>query len=210
MTLSDVQVGLAIAGGAITIAVALFGAPSLLRVGKWMSSTWGKTIMFFNAGAQLARLQATQDAILSELRPNGGSSLRDAIDRTQADVARAIRIAQGVDARTQFMLDNEQTPAFENDGAGHAIWMNRSMLSMVDRPIEEMIGSGWFNAVYAPDRKRVREAWEAAVSEARIFEDTYRFVTRKGRITECNVIAKPVIREGHVVGWVGRAVPKNA
>jgi len=114
--------------------------------------------------------------LLSEVRPNGGSSLRDAVNRIEE---RQIRL----DERSKAVLHESVDAIFESDSEGRMLWANHAYLRMVGRSMEEIRGFGWINSIHFDDREAVEDHWTQAVEQERPIDMKFRVVTPQGEIT---------------------------
>lgn len=129
--------------------------------------------------------------VVKELKPNGGSSLRDAVNLIVAK---------------QRARDNttEHYGVFETDKNGGCTHCNLQYLRLTGRTQEEVIGNGWVNCIYPEDRAYVREQWAEAVQDNRDFEMQYRMVNADGEPFE--VIGRAVVMKdqtGRAIGYYG-------
>jgi len=148
--------------------------------------------------ARMHAMEQTLASIAKEVRPNGGASLRDSVERTEKSVA----ILGGV-MRAHHSADDTYA-RFEADGIGLWSWANPTLLHWVERSMHEVDGYGWINSVGLDDRTRIRDEWERAVAERREFSARFHLRTTRGRefLVEC--IATPVPNNGdQVERWVG-------
>lgn len=148
--------------------------------------------------SRMQAMEQTLASIAKEVRPNGGSSLRDAVERTEKSVI----ILSGV-MRAHHSADDTYA-RFEADGIGLWSWANPTLLHWVERSMHEVDGYGWINSVGLDDRPRIRDEWERAVAERREFSARFHLRTTRGRefLVEC--IATPVPNNGdQVERWVG-------
>lgn len=171
----------AIAGGAIAILtfVSLLGG------------------VFWRAWKKLTHLAEMGNRIYKELTPNGGSSLRDAIDD--------IRQQQHVAAQRQrSLMSLMDTPMFESDAKGICVWTNRAYLRFFDVSSDQILGNGWVNVIYADDRDKVYASWQQAVNQQREFQMEYRVVCSEGIINKvvCETVCMRGVK-GEMVGYVG-------
>lgn len=136
--------------------------------------------------------------ILAEFKPNGGSSLRDAINKIQNTVVI-------VDARQWAIVAGLRDPMWESDATGGCVRANRALLDLVQRNFDEMAGTGWENIVCPDDKTRVWQEWNSAVERKRTFESVYCVVDRTGERFRVQAIAIPFRSPtNEVVGYVGR------
>lgn len=152
----------------------------------------------------LAAIQGANDELLvglrqllDEVRPNGGSSLRDAINRIEH---RQIRL----DERAKAMMHEEDKAMFESDAEGNTVWVNRKYQRLVGRTLEDLKGHGWVNTIHPEDREHVNEEWYRAVEEERTFVSNFRVVDPEGNVTHVNCISY-VLRgpDGKPLGFLG-------
>lgn len=137
------------------------------------------------------------DAIADSVKPNGGSSLRDAVDRIEFEVGRVFN-------RQRALLDLYIEPFFEVDVHGDYTLVNRAWTDLTGLPISRALGSGWVNAVHPEDREWVRREWDAAMEEGRIFSSTMRFVSLQGQIYSVMVQTAPFLdKTGLPIGHMG-------
>ena len=196
--------------------LAVSGAAAVLWKGRtllrWLRDCWYKLTTPKAMRQQIELLTAQQKAsmevmqgltnmvqevrssvaeVVKELKPNGGSSLRDAVNLIVAK---------------QRARDNttEQYGVFETDKNGGCTHCNLQYLRMTGRTQEEVIGNGWVNCIYPEDRAYVREQWAEAVQDNRDFEMQYRMVNADGEPFE--VIGRAVVMKdqlGRAIGYYG-------
>lgn len=142
-------------------------------------------------GNQLKCLSDKYDDIINELKPNGGKSLRDAINR--------------LDAR-QRAKDNMDIDVgiFETDKNGLYVHVNLHYCHMVGRSIDELRGNGWLNAISERERNDVFSEWQNAINSKRIFECQCTIETTYNQTLEVETRAVPVFESnGEIVGYYG-------
>lgn len=147
---------------------------------------------------KLSKIFNQIEFIANELKPNGGSSLRDAIDHIHAELDTSIQ-------RQKITMMDSNTPIFETNARGECVFANNAYLDLVGRQFEEIKNNGWVVALHPEDREWVCSEWESAIEQGRIFElSGYRYITPDG--VESTVFCKaiPMInRKGKISGWVG-------
>jgi len=149
---------------------------------------------------RMDRMEETVNGRLSriekELLPNGGTSLRDAVD--------GLRRSQVLQDRSyEALLDTHDDPLFRSDRFGKCEWANRAYLRMVDKTIEDARGNGWLTFIHPEDRPAVFEEWQASAAQNRNFEMEYRLVSPQGFIkvrAEARVLRDP---SGNIIGFLG-------
>ena len=137
------------------------------------------------------------DFIFEELKPNGGASIRDAINR----IEEGLNAARGMQ---RALLADHEDALFETDVNGNCIWMNRTYSRLVERTPAELIGHGWQNAIAQEDRKGLVEEWYAAVLEDREFVRDFSFETPSGRKIPVKVRSYKIPNaDGVSMGYLG-------
>lgn len=116
------------------------------------------------------------DTIFDEMTPNGGTSIKDRIERMDTGLSLVQEIQQAMAADTEAVL-------FRTDPNGDCVWVNRTYTRTVGRDLSEILGHGWQNAIAQVDRERVVTEWYKAVEENREFILDYNFETPEGEKT---------------------------
>lgn len=120
---------------------------------------------------RIARLTEQKLEVLERLeqsvRPNGGSSLRDAVDRIEKEVILA-------NVRARAVLELAPYGVFEADESGDYTYVNRVWQHMTGVRPDEALGSGWQRAILPEDRVQVAESWQSAVEDERSWVHWYR------------------------------------
>jgi PAS domain S-box-containing protein len=145
--------------------------------------------------------------IESELRPNGGGSLRDASNRIEQGLKTANRNI-GLVAQRQLAMHNlDVTGIWETDENGFCTYVNPAMAHLADAAPGEFMGLGWKTLVHPDDREELGAAWKSAVADKRDFEFHYRFVNGVAvRVSGKRMFAP----DGSVLGWVGDCHKRRA
>ena len=139
--------------------------------------------------------------VIAEVKPNGGASLRDAVDRVERLVAESALLGS---QRWRAVNDQAVLGYAESDQVGGVVWANRTLREMVGRDQGDMGGYGWLNAVAPSMREWARDSWAEAVSEARDYEESIVFERHDGKRVCCHVRAARILRldaslSGHVL-----------
>jgi len=145
------------------------------------------------------------DTIYAEVRPNGGTSLRDSIYRQETAIAKIIESQELGDARQWAIVSSGIIPTWESSDEGACLRPNNALLELVGRSAEQMVGNGWENILHKDDAHRCWAEWQDAIKKRKTFESTYRIVNHTTNATY-EVVAKttPIISPNGVVkGWIG-------
>jgi PAS domain S-box-containing protein len=139
-----------------------------------------------------------------EFKPNGGSSLRDAINRIETKLL----IEQHARRAVSMAMD---VGIFETDGEGLCTWVNQYYSNITGLTTEEAKNFGWVNGIFEDDRDRVVEEWESAVKQKRIFK--LEFGMLNSRTSEYNLVqctAFPITTvKNEVIGFIGIVAKRN-
>lgn len=112
---------------------------------------------------QLHDLDHKIENLLLETKPNGGSSLRDALARIEHNV-------ELQNERLRAMLVDSEEMCFEADASGRVIWANRTILRKVGKTPVEILGQGWVNIIAPVNRDKVVDKWLEAIEHEREFD----------------------------------------
>lgn len=141
--------------------------------------------------------------VVDELRPNGGASIRDSLNR--------IEIRQVLqEQRQKAILSDMSVGVFETDMQGEFVWVNRKYLRMTGRAPTEVKGSGWINTIADRDRERVKAEWDAAIAANREFESSFWLITPDDDRIEVSVRTYKYEQSDdpeHPLGFMGIVTP---
>lgn len=139
-----------------------------------------------------------------EFKPNGGASLRDAINRIETKLI----IEQNARRAMSMAMD---VGIFESDSQGMFTWVNQYYTNLSGLSIEEAKNFGWVTGLYEEDRERVVEEWGAAVKQKRLFKLDYAmFNSRSSEYTPVQCTAFPILNvKQDVIGFVGILTKRN-
>lgn len=196
------------------------GAAALAAIGGWkgfakwilpkMSATGRALAGLMEVGTRADELMAGIDrgaavetmvkSIKLEVMPNGGSSLRDSVARTEATVN--LLVGQ-VRARADADVD---TATLDCDGDGRVEWLSRALMTWTQRTSDELKGHGWISSIHPSEREDVAEEWARCIKYNRQFDSAFRLIDRDGDAVLVRMSAMPVTtrRTGttNVVRWV--------
>jgi PAS domain S-box-containing protein len=160
-------------------------------------SFWVKILRpFWNFIKRVALLIDSIENIMCELRPNGGASLRDAINRIEAGL-----ILEQNARRAAAMVMS--VGLWESDGVGNCLWANKKYLEMAGLLPEQARGFGWINGIHIDERNKVLTEWTKALEQKRIFSMLVRFERQRSI-----VYAVPALNNsGELLGYVGTSTP---
>lgn len=133
----------------------------------------------------------------SELKTNGGSSLRDKVNEILSAV-------EHLEQRQRNSLQFDLHGIFETDAEGRCIWMNRALLELLERQLDEMTGAGWRSIIDEKDRERVTNEWMNSSRDARDFSVRFRIRTVKNGALHIEArVLKMMGHAGQFLGHMG-------
>lgn len=161
-------------------------------------------VPFFQILVKLRRSFELLEKMHEEFKPNGGSSLRDAINRIETKLL----VEQNARRAMSVAMD---VGMFETDSEGMFVWVNQKFIDFCGLTTDEAKNYGWINGVYEEDRDRVVEEWFSAVKQKRIFRLDYGMHnTRTLDYTPVKCNAFPVLSiKNEVIGYVGILTQRN-
>ncbi len=171
-------------------------AGALMVLGGFALALHRKAIKPTVAGVK--RILSVMAMMEAEFKPNGGSTLRDAVNRIENSLALQ-------DATQMAMLRYDDRGIFHTDAGGNQTLANVSYYHILGRSPEEVQGTGWISYVHPQDRAKVQKEWDSAFREAREFKFRYRFLTPAGVPFWVQVEASVLkdARTGKTIGAIG-------
>ena len=142
------------------------------------------------------RQSVVMENVLKELHPNGGTSMRDAVDSMNDRLHRS-------DAILKTYILTRSEGLFETDVKGRLTEANRAYLRFTGRTMDEVRGWGWKNVVHSEDVAEVATEWTRCVREERDFSMRCRFTQPDGDIVPVHISAHRISTAGDVIGWLG-------
>lgn len=136
------------------------------------------------------------DLIVEQFSPNGGSTLKDSLNRIESK--QAIN-----EVMSTFMANSIDEAMFKTDSNGLCTWVSKSYLDLVGRSLDDVKDWGWTLILHPEDSARVNAEWNLAVEGKRQFESKYRIVKTNGTYLYVQGKAIPSIFNKKVVAWVG-------
>lgn len=151
-------------------------------------------------------IQSSLDAIRAELHPNGGSSLRDAvnrIDRRTKDMEFSIR---RLNISHEVLTEVVDVPFFRSDANGNTTYCSNSLCRLAGMSSsKEYMGMNWLTYVHEDDLEHTREGWLSAIKEKRTYIGTFRIINPySNKIYKITEKATPVLGDNNeIFGWEG-------
>lgn len=195
VTLKDIAINAALVAGIITsLGVILSKAviPASKAVGshiKTVSTVMEelKCILVDHKGVNLGEMAGDLKAIKLELKPNGGSSLRDAVNRIEASGVLTERISWAI-------RRDGPDAIFRCNQDGENIEVNRTYCRWIGVGADELLGHGWRKFLSGGDRDAHYDAeWKAAFKHGREIEFQITLKNIDGEPLDFDVHAYPLV-----------------
>jgi len=141
-------------------------------------------------------IQQKLDSLVAELRPNGGKSLRDLVEKINENTTYNREYVRAT-------LDNDIQMIFETNSLGEYVWVNDTYGRYTGKQEHDLMGYGWINTVCSADRMRIRDEWESCIEEQRDFSAEYEINTMDGNKLKVSAMARPIKVTGNIKGYYG-------
>ena len=147
----------------------------------------------------LSELNKKVDAISAQFQKNGGSSMRDSINKIILEVNENTNLTKSIRSRQMWLLDTKSEPLFEADKFGGITWANASLCNLTGRPISDLLGARWRNSISEDKREQTINLWEKSVNEKRNFEHSIEITNKSGEKISSLCIAT-ISEDGSYIG----------
>lgn len=123
----------------------------------------------------LSDMHEKLEVVIREFSTNGGTSLRDVINRIEGGVVL-------LEQRWRGVWNIIPVGMFETNAEGLVMFVSRAFTIWTGRPADEMLGEGWVAMVHPQDRADVQSAWNDAVIQRRFFEYRLKYIDYSGAL----------------------------
>lgn len=182
-------------GGAIVTAVAAWAAgvrwlwPKLQATGHALTGLMELGTRAGELTDGLSRMSAIEEslkAVKHEVLPNGGGSLRDAVNRTEVSVNLFLSQQRARDDA------EDDVCRLDIDDQGRVTWLAAALMRWTERTSDELKGNGWLSFVHPDEREDVAEEYVRCIRHRRQFDAAFNLIDRSGETTMVRMSAVPV------------------
>jgi len=146
---------------------------------------------------ELSDLYQKIHVIAEEFRPNGGSTLRDAINRIEVMVTVQ-------DQKTLAIIKSLPIGTSIRNEKGKIVDLNKMLCTITGRTESDLKGDNWSKWLHPDDKEEVLQEWERCVEEDLNFEKDYRIVKPDGKIQKVHHLALRLVdRDSKLLGFLG-------
>lgn len=164
-------------------------------------------IYLFGLYSHLNEIKQELIRIQSELKPNGGSSLRDAVNKIDKKIDDISCKVIKMSVETDISSDLFRICRWSSDENGYFSFVNRSFKELTGVfDDSRCLGNSWIsNIVFIEDRNTVREEWDRSIKSKSEYHHTFRICNlTTNDIIKVTSHGKPVFDDKHnLLGWVG-------
>ncbi len=193
------EYGAGIAGALAGLTALYVLGKRTLKAGKAASETHDKMVKLTEA--LTPEVVATFAAVAYQLKPNGGYSLMDKVNRIEKSLLRenAVRRAQ---------INATGLAFWESDAQGRITFASDALAEVIGGTPEEILVNGWATFLHPEDRDRVFREWISANEQRRAFVSTHRFQHLDGQQVTVQAQSHIILDGvGEVLGQVGTLTP---
>ena len=154
-------------GGTVGAATAFF------KRNSWIVAPLKRAAVYVISLCPSGQNAAKLDAVLKELKPNGGSSLRDSLNRVESNLRALAEEMAFLKKRSETRDERMDVASFLTNQKGECIQVSKSYLKLCGLSEDEVLGHGWENVVLPSERETVVKEWNAAIEQKRDFHLTF-------------------------------------
>lgn len=167
----------------------------------------------FSIHESLNSIKTELHHIKSELRPNGGGSLRDAINRIDEKIDDISSKVVKINIESEITSDIFNICRWVADENGLFNFVNKSLKQLVGVYEDSVcLQDSWIsNLVFVDDRNKTKEEWARSVNSKSEFHHTFRVKNLSdGNVFFVTSHGKPVFDENNnLIGWIGVFIPSS-
>lgn len=145
---------------------------------------------------QMAHYLPKIEQIHMELKPNGGSSLRDAVNRIESNLSKQ-------KLYTRALVKTRPGGTFNCDEHGDVTEVNKPMCLVLGRTESELLGDNWVKWVHVDDRAQVVTEWRRCLDQRSDFDMDMKFVLPDKSTKKVNMVAYRIEDDKGFYGFLG-------
>ena len=201
--MDTVSLEISILLGVITLVGLFLGSQALPSITNWIKGVFTAILYPFMGTKRAVTILSKQHSeldkklsfIIEQLLPNGGTSIKDGLNRIEDKQA---VLSARMEALTSFA-----NPMYHTDVEGKCTWVSVSYSDKVKKPQESLLGWGWISVIHPDDMEKLRANWFSCVKDERDFKGDFRVISSEGKIYHIVSTAHPIKVNNKITGWVG-------
>lgn len=187
LNLSDLETMIAIIAGSLPIIFAIY--KGLVKMLSLVKKKYISTKNFINELGDCVKLVNT------ELKPNHGSSIKDAISRIDNKISI-------IDLKNRAYLSHMEVPVIELDSNGNLQWTNRAGFKLFGKDLSELLNFGWFGCIINEQRDTVEAEILDCIRQKRACSINFKIKTNK-KDMDVTLDVSPIVINGNLNGFFG-------
>lgn len=169
---------------------------AIWKFGGRVKRSWRKIMTVLSLAETI---EARLKSIETEVKPNGGGSLRDLVQ----SISERVSFSESTD---KLKMDQHSYPLFKADDRGMWTWCNRKFFTEFNAAPDSLINMGWMTFIHHDDRDAVASEWSSSLQQNRDADIDCRF--RVGHEYRLYSLKASVVRSGsRLLGLVGSLTP---
>lgn len=189
---------------ALTVLGAAAVTAAKYLAGNTSAALFGITLIGLLVLALVVKLLTNLKEIRDQFYNNGGSTLRDVIDRSFSEVTRTLRL---IEMNFGVLWEHWDVPSYKCDADGMCISANNALCDLYGMSREEMLGTGWTAAIKDSDqRANAWRHWQESRRDGLPYVDSYTIINQKtGEVNHAETWAKVARnpKTGKPEGYIG-------
>lgn len=151
--------------------------------------------------------QIMLNTILAELRPNGGSSLKDVVLRIESDILSMKPKIEHIQARVRHIDDVAKAAIFELDNEGNMTYANRAFRELVGATESQLYGKAYISRIQASRRRGVEDEIDQSIENCAPIDSEVPFISDGKGYVHVRLEATPnTLPDGSLNAFFGTAV----
>lgn len=179
----EVLIGIFIGLGTIIAAFWKYGVKPTIQYVKSRNQLYEKmeqmVLEYSEMKAKMDDSYQKVNTIYYEIKPNGGSSLKDQVSRIEKlQLKHDHELTKSV-WRQRVLLEYQNLGIIEFDEHGDCIFSNQIIAEIFEVDTAEMKNNGWLSGIHHTERKKVLENWKASIEKNIPYFDEFLLINDK-------------------------------
>ncbi len=104
----------------------------------------------------------------------------------------------------ESMANHSPTGLWMSDEAGYITFLNQTLIDLIGKPAESILGAGWAEAIYEEDRQGVIDNFQKAISAKQRYQAEFRLADPEGNLFWVHSAGEPFFTKDQVyAGFTG-------
>lgn len=150
------------------------------------------------------------DAILNELQPNSGKSIKDIIDKTKLNITFINNKLEEIETQMIYskiviknLANNNNSGYWISNNTGETIEVSYTVCKMLKKSEDTLLGLNWMTYLHEEDRERIEKSFINSIKLNKDFNEDYRIYIENNQFIKVNAYAKRIIIKEKFLGYYG-------